>query len=76
MRIDHGAVLFFVGRVFRQGSLRDPIETSENGRKRVVVIVDGNDFVFACLLESEDDVRAFCGGQQSIGRGDGQRQPM
>lgn len=76
MRVDHCAVLFFVGRIFRKGGLCNSIETSEDGGKRVVVIVDGNDFVFACLLESEDDVRAFRGGQQSIEGGDGQRQPM
>ena len=33
MRIDHCAVLFLVGRVFRKGVSRDPIEPSENGRK-------------------------------------------
>jgi mitochondrial fission protein ELM1 len=33
MRIDHCAVPFFVGRVFRKGGSRDLIETSENGRK-------------------------------------------
>jgi len=76
VRIDHGAVLFLVGRIFRKGSLCDLIETSEGGRKRVVVIIDGHDFVFACLLESEDDVRAFRERQRSIGRGDGQCQPM
>lgn len=76
MRIDHSAVLFLLGRIFRKGGLCDLIETGERGRKRVVVIIDGNDFVFACLLESEDDVRAFRRGQRSIGGGDGQCQPM
>jgi len=33
VRIDHGAVLFLVGRVFREGGLCDLIETSESGRK-------------------------------------------
>ena len=64
MRIDYGAVLFFLCCVFRKGGLCDLIETSESGRKRIMVIIDGNDFVFACLLECEDDVRAFCEGQR------------
>lgn len=76
MRINHGAVLFLLGRIFRKGSLCDLIETSESCRKRVVVIINGNDFVFACLLESEDDVRAFRESQRSIGGGDGECQPM
>jgi hypothetical protein len=76
VRIDHCAVLFFVGRVFRKGGLCSLVEASESGRKRVVVIIDGNDFVFACLLESEDDVRAFRERQRSIGGGDGQCQPI
>lgn len=59
VRVDQCAVLFIVGRVFRKGGLGDPIETSESGGKRVVVIIDGNDFVFASLLKSEDDMRAF-----------------
>jgi hypothetical protein len=41
-----------------------------------VVIIDGDNLVFACLLESEDDVRAFREGQQSIEGGDGRCQPM
>ena len=64
MRVDHGAVFFFLCCVFRKGGLRDLIETSESGRKRIMVIIDGNDFVFACLLEGEDDVRAFREGQR------------
>lgn len=76
MRIDHCTVFFFVGRIFRKGGLGDLIETSESGRKRVVVIIDGNDFVFARLLESEDDVRAFRESQRSIGGGGGRCQPM
>ena len=67
MRIDHCAVLFFGGRVFRKGGFRDPIETTESGRKRVVVVIDRNDLVFACLLKSKDDVRALWDGQWSIG---------
>lgn len=74
--IDHCAVLFFVCRVFRKGGLRDPVESSEGGRKRVMVIIDGNDFVFACLLKSEDDVRALGEGQCSIGGGDRRCQPI
>jgi len=76
VRIDHGAVLFLVCRIFRKGGMRDLVETSESGGERVVVIVDGDDFVFACLLESEDDVRAFCERQRSIWGSDGQGQPM
>ena len=64
MRIDHGAVLFLFCCVFRKGGLRDFVETCESGRKGVVVVVDGDDLVLACLLESEDDVRAFSGGQR------------
>jgi len=41
-----------------------------------MVIIDGNDFVFACLLESEDNVRAFRERQRSIGGDDGQCEPM
>lgn len=69
MGVDHRAVLFFVGRLFRKGGLCDLIETSESGGKRVVVVIDGNNFVFACLLESEDDVRSFGEGQWSVERG-------
>lgn len=76
MRINHGAVLFLLGRIFRKGGLCDVIEASESGGKRVVVIIDGNNFVFACLLESKDDVRAFRESQRSIGGGDGRHQPM
>jgi len=76
VRIDHSAVFFFIGGVFRKGGLCDLIETNESGRKRVVVIINGNNFILACLLESEDDVRAFREGQRSIGGGDGQCQPM
>ena len=74
--IDHSAVLFFVGRIFRKSGLCDLIETGESSRKRVVVIIDGNDFVFACLLQSEDYVRAFRGGQRSVGESDRECQPM
>jgi hypothetical protein len=35
-----------------------------------VVIIDGNDFVFACLLKSEDYVRGFRESQCSIGGGE------
>jgi len=66
VRIDHGAVLFLVCRIFRKSCMRDLVETSKGCRKRVVVIVDGNDFVFACLLKSKDDMRAFREGQRSI----------
>lgn len=31
--IDHGAVHFFVSRIFRKGGLRDLVETSESGRE-------------------------------------------
>ena len=31
-----------------------------------MVIIDGNDFVFACLLKSEDDMRGFRESQWSI----------
>jgi len=76
VRIDHGALFFLVRRIYRKGGTCDLVETGESGRKRVVVIIDGNDFVFACLLESEDDVRAFCEGQRSVWGGDGGCQPM
>ena len=66
VRIDHGAVLFLVCRIFRKGGMRDLVETSKGGRKRVVVVVDGDHFVFACLLKSKDDMRAFREGQRSI----------
>ena len=66
VRIDNCAVLFLVCRIFRKGSMRDLVETSKSGGERVVVIVDGNDFVLACLLESEDDVRAFRESQRSV----------
>ena len=76
MRLDHGAVPFLFCCVFRKGGLCDCIETGESGRKGVVVIIDGDDLVPACLLESEDDVRAFRGGQRSIGGGERRCQPM
>lgn len=71
MGIDHCAVLFLLCRIFRKGGLRDSIEASESGRKRVVVVIDGNDFVFACLLESKNDMRGFRECQWTIGGGDG-----
>ena len=64
--IDHSAILFLVCRIFRKGGMCDLVETSNGGRKRVVVIVYGNDLVFACLLKSKDDMRAFTEGQRSI----------
>ena len=76
VRINHGAVLFLVCRVFRKGGVRDLVETSESGRERVVVIVNGNDFVFACLLESEDDVRAFAKVSGQSGEVTKQCEPM
>jgi hypothetical protein len=76
VRIDRSAVLFLVGCIFRKGGLCDFIKASEGGRKRVVVVIDANDFVFACLLESENDVRAFRERQQPVGGGDEQREPM
>lgn len=76
MRIDHGAVLFLFCRISRKGSLRDFIEACKSGRKGVVVVVNADDLVLACLLESEDDVGAFGGGQRSVGGDERQCQPM